>query len=55
MFRNKVGQWSDIYGFTTGTVKFPRAMSKGGVDPNKVYIVTSILVSLFFFMKLLTH
>lgn len=42
-FPFKIGQWSDTNGFQSGTnpSKDPKL---SGPDPNKVYIVTSILV-----------
>jgi hypothetical protein len=43
----KVGEWSDLYGFTPGTPP-NHGRNRVGPDPNKVYIVTSILVIFFF-------
>ncbi|XP_035709778.1 glutamate receptor 1 isoform X2 [Folsomia candida] len=39
----KIGQWSDVYGFSMGARPKHRKNYHGGPDPNKVYIVTSIL------------
>lgn len=40
----KIGSWSDVYGFVSGSAP-KRKKAREGPDPNKVYIVTSILVS----------
>lgn len=49
----KIAQWTDEHGFQLGMPKYSRPKTHNEIEKNRTYIVTTIVVSLLFFIKYL--